>query len=208
VSGRHDDLVERRFQAATIVYMKTKLATFALCLFFANSSFAADSNKSLLRLKSGINYPQENGEVTHYTPIAIEGVYRLSQAFGVGVHSMYSSGNHAVYAVQGPNLAGFNLSKKMILAMASGNYFTQFGNARIQLGVKAGPLFYSDKVTLSSGLSVPDVTSSKTVIAFGPSVDLDLPLKDIWFVNLGGDYMISQNHYHFGSLYVGIGVDF
>ena len=186
--------------------MKTISMLFLLVLFWAVSAHADDMGGSFLRLKSGSNHPQENGDVTHFTPIAIDGIYRLSNSFGLGLHFMYATGNHAVYAVQGPNLAGFNLSKTMVLPMASGDYFFDFGSTRIGLGVKAGALFYSDLTTLSSGTYVPDTTNSNTLFTAGPTVDIDLPLKGTWFVNVGGDYMISQNHYHFGSLYVGLGV--
>lgn len=108
---------------------------------------------------------------------------------------------------QGANLAMFNLSKTEVLALASGNYFLGLGSTRIAAGVKLGALFYSDKTSLSAGLPVPEATSSKTVFTAGPSLDVDLPITGSWFTNVGGDYMISENHYHFGSLYVGLGVN-
>jgi hypothetical protein len=120
---------------------------------------------------------------------------------------MYSTGNHSISSIQGSNLATFNLSKKMVLPMASGDYFFDFGSARVGLGLKMGALLYSEETTLSAGVYVPSVSDSKTLFTAGPTIDLDLPLKGSVFANIGGDYMFSQTKYQFGSLYVGLGLN-
>jgi hypothetical protein len=164
----------------------------------------------LMRLKSGVNFPQENGEVTHFTPITLDWQYLNLGAFALGVEITWAQGSHEVSRFDGTNSVGLDLHKTMALTLAEADYKIQFGTARVLAGVKAGGLFYRDSMTLFAGpvnASIPH-NNSKTVFTAGPSLNVDVPVKGRFFLNLSGDYLVSENSYQFGSLYAGVGADF
>ena len=179
----------------------------ALCALPCSVLAHAEDTGSFVRLKSGTSFPQLNGDVDHFTPVGLDGIYRLTENWGVGLHLLYLTGSHSIAHLQGVNLALFNLSKREFLPMASGDYFLKLGFARVSIGVKAGPLFYWDRTTLASGTPVPDQTNSTVLFAAGPTLDVDLPIKNAYFANIGFDSMITQTDQAFTSLYVGLGMN-
>ena len=77
--------------------MKNILLVVSLTLT-ATPSLSADSD-TLVRMKSGVSSPDQNSEVSHFTPIAADFVYRGLGAFGIGLEVMDTSAACRTYNI-------------------------------------------------------------------------------------------------------------
>jgi hypothetical protein len=166
----------------------------------------------LLRLKSGVMFPAENGEVSHLMPVTLDWSYLGFDGFALGAEISWASGSHSVDRFDMDTLqsAGFSAHRTMANVLATADYKFQLGTARVFAGAKLGAVFYRQSYTLYAGpVSVrTPKDDTKTVFTAGPSLNIDMPVKGPFFVNLGGDYLLSENATQSGSLYAGLGADF
>lgn len=197
-----------------------KLFYLAACALFltisaSNAALATEADSNwLFRIKSGRTYFFDNTIVSGGTPITGEAFYKGWANFGLGASAFTSAGS-AGYTAQsdagGVNAVILHDSRRFTGIGLIPAYFFEFGKARVQLGIFTGAVFFSESFSLSAGPTNTVLPSevSTTLFAFGPSINLDLPITADVFATIGGDYLLNHKdtQYILGSLYVGLGMN-